>query len=326
MRQIPIIMSFGTKLNPNKKLLPAIDIGVFMNRILIYRISEKDSPCTVESFLKARGYSRQIIIQLKKNSDSIKANGRWAYIKTMLHTGDELMIFLEEPQSSERILPVPLPLSVVYEDEDILVVDKPADMPVHPSINNYDNTLANAVAYYYQSDKEPFVFRCINRLDRDTTGLLIVAKNALSASILSAQMKERQIHRTYLALCDGTLPSSQGTIDAPIARREGSAIERCVNFENGERAVTHYRVLETCSQVTLAELRLETGRTHQIRVHMQYLGAPLMGDYLYHPDFTRISRVALHSSALEFIHPITGKPMRFHVPLPEDMEKARQPA
>ena len=138
-------------------------------------------------------------------------------------------------------------------------------------------------------------------------------------------MKERQIHRTYLALCDGTLPSSQGTIDAPIARREGSAIERCVNFENGERAVTHYRVLETCSQVTLAELRLETGRTHQIRVHMQYLGAPLMGDYLYHPDFTRISRVALHSSALEFIHPITGKPMRFHVPLPEDMEKARQP-
>lgn len=103
------------------------------------------------------------------------------------------MIFLEEPQSSEHILPVPLPLSVVYEDEDILVVDKPADMPVHPSINNYDNTLANAVAYYYQSDKEPFVFRCINRLDRDTTGLLIVAKNALSASILSAQMKERQM-------------------------------------------------------------------------------------------------------------------------------------
>mgnify|MGYP000314400557 CR=1 FL=1 len=105
------------------------------------------------------------------------------YIKTMLHTGDELMIFLEEPQSSEHILPVPLPLSVVYEDEDILVVDKPADMPVHPSINNYDNTLANAVAYYYQSDKEPFVFRCINRLDRDTTGLLIVLKR-LSASII----------------------------------------------------------------------------------------------------------------------------------------------
>lgn len=292
-----------------------------MNRILIYRISEKDSPCTVESFLKARGYSRQIIIQLKKNSDSIKVNGRWAYIKTMLHTGDELMIFLEEPQSSEHILPVPLPLSVVYEDEDILVLDKPADMPVHPSINNYDNTLANAVAYYYQSAKEPFVFRCINRLDRDTTGLLIVAKNALSASLLSAQMKERQIHRTYLALCDGTLPSSQGTIDAPIARREGSAIERCVDFENGERAVTHYRVLETCSHVTLAELRLETGRTHQIRVHMQYLGAPLLGDYLYHRDFTRISRVALHSSALEFVHPITGKPMEFHVSLPDDMEK-----
>ena len=157
-----------------------------MNRTLIYRISEKDSPCTVESFLKARGYSRQIIIQLKKNRDSIKVNGGWAYVKTMLHTGDSLIIFMEELQSSEHILPVPLPLSIIYEDEDILVLDKPADMPVHPSINNYDNTLANAVAHYYRSAGEEFIFRCINRLDRDTTGLLIVAKNALSASILSA--------------------------------------------------------------------------------------------------------------------------------------------
>lgn len=293
-----------------------------MNRTFIYRISEKDSPCTVESFLKARGYSRQIIIQLKKNSDSIKVNGGWAYVKTMLRTGDTLIIFMEELQSSEHILPVPLPLSMIYEDEDILVLDKAADMPVHPSVNNYHNTLANAVARYYRSAGEEFIFRCINRLDRDTTGLLIVAKNALSASILSAQMKERQIHRTYLALCDGPLPAPQGTIDAPIARKETSAIERCVDFEKGEQAVTHYKVLETCQNITLAELHLETGRTHQIRVHMQYLGAPLLGDYLYHPDFTRISRVALHSSALEFIHPITGIPMCFHVPLPDDMEKA----
>ena len=135
-------------------------------------------------------------------------------------------------------------------------------------------------------------------------------------------MKKRQIHRTYLALCDGILPSSQGTIDAPIARKEGSAIERCVDLERGERAVTHYKVLETRRHVTLAELHLETGRTHQIRVHMQFLGAPLLGDYLYHPDFTCISRVALHSSALAFTHPITREPMQFRVPLPKDMAEA----
>ena len=160
-----------------------------MNRTLIYKIEEKDSPCTVESFLKARGYSRQIIIQLKKNDDGITVNGRWAYAKTMLRTGDELKIFLEETQSSEHIRPVLLPLAIVWEDEDILVLNKPADMPVHPSVNNYDNTLANAVAHYYRSAGEEFIFRCINRLDRDTTGLLIVAKNALSASVLSSQMK-----------------------------------------------------------------------------------------------------------------------------------------
>ena len=291
-----------------------------MNRILIYRISEKDSPCTVESFLKARGYSRQIIIQLKKNSDSIKANGRWAYIKTMLHTGDELMIFLEEPQSSERILPVPLPLSVVYEDEDILVVDKPADMPVHPSINNYDNTLANAVAYYYQSDKEPFVFRCINRLDRDTTGLLIIAKNALSGAILSQMMKDRQIRRTYLAIVKG-IPPECGTIDAPIGRVPGSLLERQVDFLHGETAVTHFQTLQQHKELALVQLRLETGRTHQIRVHMSYLGCPLIGDYLYYPDRSLICRQALHSARLDFLHPITGTPLSFLAPLPADMER-----
>lgn len=293
-----------------------------MNRTLVYTINTEDSPCTVESFLKARGYSRQILIRLKQTPDGILKNGNWAYVKTSLLAGDTLRIFLEEENSSAAITPAALPLHIVYEDEDILVLDKPADMPVHPSVNNYGNTLANAVSYYYQYQDSPFVFRCINRLDRDTTGLLIIAKNALAASILSTQMKQREIHRTYLALCDGSLPHLSGCVDVPIGRKEGSALERCVDFVNGESAVTHYEVLETGPSLSLVRLRLETGRTHQIRIHMRHLGAPLPGDYLYHPEYSRISRTALHSAELEFCHPVTGLSLHFHIPLPNDMVTA----
>lgn len=290
-----------------------------MNRIFEYTISPTDAPCTVGEFLKQKGYSRQIIIHLKKTENGILRNGVWAYVRTQLFPGDSLKITLVEENASENILPVPIEPEIVYEDEDLVVVNKPFDMPVHPSIHNYDNTLANAMAYYYQQQGETFIFRCINRLDRDTTGLLILAKNALSASILSTAMKKRQIHRTYQAVVSQIPAPLAGTIDAPIARKEASAIERCVDFEKGERAVTHYKVLKTKVSLALVELSLETGRTHQIRVHMDYIGCPLLGDYLYHPDFSKINRVALHSYALSFSHPVTQKPMEFHMPLPKDM-------
>ena len=224
-----------------------------------------------------------------------------------------------EETPSENIIPVHLPLNIVYEDEDILLINKPADMPVHPSINNYDNTLANGIAYYYKLQGKPFVFRCINRLDRDTTGLLIIAKNALSASILSNQMKKREIHRTYLAIVSGIPEKEANTITAPIARKENSAIERCVDFMNGEHAVTHYQTVASKEDYSLLKLSLETGRTHQIRVHAKYIGNPLLGDYLYNPDFSKIQRVALHSYRLNFMHPITEKLMSFSAPLPKDM-------
>lgn len=290
-----------------------------MNRIFEYTISPTDAPCTVGEFLKQKGYSRQIIIHLKKTEHGILRNGVWAYVRTQLFPGDSLKITLVEEGSSENILPVPIKPEIVYEDEDFVVVNKPFDMPVHPSIHNYDNTLANAMAYYYQQQGETFIFRCINRLDRDTTGLLILAKNALSASLLSTAMKKRQIHRTYQAVVSRIPMPLAGTIDAPIARKKASAIERCVDFEKGERAVTHYKVLKTKGSLALVELSLETGRTHQIRVHMDYIGCPLLGDYLYHPDFSQINRVALHSYTLSFSHPITQKPMEFHMPLPKDM-------
>ena len=205
--------------------------------------------------------------------------------------GYSLHIHIPEADNTENILPVKMDLSILYEDEDILVINKAADMPVHPSIGNYDNTLANGVTWYFKEKGQHFVYRCINRLDRDTTGALILAKNPYSAAVLSAQMKQRQIRRTYLAIVQGIAPE-QGTIDAPIGRAADSTIERQVDFANGESAVTHYERLATYHSYSLIELHLETGRTHQIRVHMKYIGHPLPGDFLYNPDYRIIKRLA----------------------------------
>ena len=292
-----------------------------MKRIFSYTITAQDSDQRIYDFLCHHGYSRHIRTWLKQHSGSVRLNDKEALFYFPLKTGDLLEITLEEEQPSENIIPVCLPLHIIYEDEDLMVIDKPADMPVHPSIGNYENTLANGIAWYFAEKGEDFVYRCINRLDRDTTGALILAKNPLSAAILSVQMKKRQILRTYLALVDGLLPDS-GTINAPIARMEGSVITREVNFETGESAITHYERLAAGKEYSLAELHLETGRTHQIRVHMKYIGHPLPGDYLYNPDYRRINRQPLHSYQLEFTHPITGKVMLFTAPLPIDFISA----
>lgn len=273
---------------------------------------------TIDEYLRNQQYSRGCIVHLKKTSEGIKKNGVWAYTKEKLKAGDVLEILFAE-EGSESIAATAMPLRIVYEDEDLLVIDKPADTPIHPSQGNYENSLANGVLHYYAEQGIPFVFRCINRLDRDTTGLVLIAKNMLSGAILSQAMRDREIHRTYLAVTEGALPES-GIIDLPIARKSGSTIERCIDWENGERAVTHYRCLEQNENYSLAQIWLETGRTHQIRVHMKAIGHPLPGDFLYHRNLEEIGRQALHSWKLEFVHPITGKQMRFEQPLPEDMK------
>ena len=292
-----------------------------MQRIIDYFISENTGAVTILDFLKREGFSRHILSSMKNVPNTIILNGVRGFGRSVLKPGDHLMVTVPETESGKNIIRTEMDLSILYEDEDILVINKPAGMPVHPSAGNYENTLANGIAWYFAEKGEDFVYRCINRLDRDTTGALILAKNPLSAAILSVQMKKRQIRRTYLALVDG-VPDVSGTIDAPIARMEGSVIAREVNYLTGETAITHYERLATGTRYSLMELHLETGRTHQIRVHMKYIGHPLPGDYLYNQDYSRIQRQPLHSFQLEFIHPVTKKPMLFTAPVPDDFRFA----
>ena len=292
-----------------------------MERIFHYTITKTQEGITIYDFLRSLGYSRSLLLHLKRSPQGILRNGQNTFGSVLLQEGDCLDIRLVENISSQNIPPTPMELKILYEDEDILVLNKPADTPIHPSMGNYENTLANGVAHYYQSQGISFVYRCINRLDRDTTGALILAKHAYSAALLSAAMQRREIHRTYLALVQGLCPEC-GVIDAPIARKDASVIEREVNLRTGAPALTRYECLAFHQGLSLVQLRLETGRTHQIRVHMKYLGYPLLGDYLYNPDYSRIGRVSLHSYQLDFCHPITDKPLCLTAAVPKDFLQA----
>ena len=289
-----------------------------MDRIFHYQITENERGTTVLDFLRKKGFSRHILSSMKADKEALTRNGQRIGGREQLLAGDYFRVRLLETVDSDGIIPVSMPLSILYEDEDILVINKPADMPVHPSIGNYTNTLANGVAAYLDAKDEHSPFRCINRLDRDTSGALILAKNAFSAAVLSTQMRNRQIRRTYLAVVEGITPPN-GTISAPISRVDDSVIERHVDFLHGEPAVTHYERLETKNEYSLLEIHLETGRTHQIRVHMGYIGHPLPADYLYHPVYDCFKRQPLHSLQLEFRHPVTDKSMCLLAPVPEDM-------
>ena len=298
-----------------------------MTRTIQYKIEEQHNGKCISMFLKEKEYSRAVIIELKKTKTGIQKNGTWAGVNEILNTGDILEICLTEQGPSENIVPKELQLDILYEDEDILVVNKPYDTPIHPSVNNYNNTLANGVVHYYQQQKKPYIFRCINRLDRDTTGVTILAKNLISASILSKRMKERGLSRTYVAFVEG-ITKEEGTIDLPIGREEGTIIKRKIDEKEGKHAVTHYCKLEELQvegkAVSVVALQLETGRTHQIRVHMASIGHPLLGDFLYNESNHMLTRQALHAVSCAFYHPITGEYKRITAPLPKDMAMLMQ--
>ena len=289
-----------------------------MIRTLTYTVMEEEAGVSLLEWLRDKGCSRQVLAHLK-NTKGLFKNGERPFAKEPVRSGDQIKLRLTEEAGSEGIVPVCLPFSVVYEDEDLLVIDKPAGLPVHPSINHYENTLANGIMWRCREKGEYFPFRCVNRLDAGTTGLLIIAKNMFSAAVLYSAMKERKIKRTYLAVASGEI-RELGTVELPIGRASDSVIERCIDPEHGERAVTHYEPLAYGNGCTLLKLQLETGRTHQIRVHMKAIGHPLAGDYLYASEDCSAERPLLHSRSLEFAHPVTGEQMKLTAELPEDMK------
>ncbi len=275
-------------------------------------ISEKNAQYTVGQLIKNHfKISARLLTKLKQN-DLIKLNGEHVTVRGKVKVGDELKLIMPE-SSSLNVIPVNLPLDIVYEDEDLLIVNKPKNMPVHPSMNNYDNTLGNAVRYYFKDI--PFVYRPVNRLDRDTTGLVIVAKTPQASHSLSMQMQNNKFKKTYLAITEGIPSPLQGIINAPITREQESIIKRCVR-EDGQRAVTEYKIIRKGNNKSVAEILLHTGRTHQIRVHFAHIGFPLYADSLYGREIEG-ETFNLHCFRLEFFHPITGKEMKIECPPPE---------
>ena len=262
----------------------------------------------IRDYLKNRlGLSTSLIGKVKY--DNVKLNGVYVHMRAMVKDGDVIEITLPD-EDSENIEPMDIPLDIVYEDEYLIAVNKPKNMPVHPSRGNHLPTVANAMRHYIG---RPFVFRAVNRLDRDTSGIVLIAKDRLSGAKLYQAMKERKFEKTYLAVVEG-VTEPHGIIDAPIAREEEGSIKRIVR-EDGKTCVTEYELLSTDEfGNSLIKVIPHTGRTHQIRVHMAYIGHPLVNDFLYG---TRAEATySLHCSSLSFPHPFTGEIITVKAELP----------
>lgn len=270
--------------------------------------------------------SAKMIKHLKFLPDGILINGEHVTVRYVLKAGDLLSLSVEDSENAD-IEPVDLPVEILYEDADIVIPSKPANMPTHPSHDHYGDTVANALAFRYRESGVPFVFRPVNRLDRNTSGLLLIARNRPTAGRLTEQMKKKQIEKTYLAVLDGEMSEKDGVIDACLHRTEQSIILREVcppDAPDADAALTAYTVLAAGNGHTLVEARPLTGRTHQLRVHFASVGHPITGDDLYGTPSPDISRHALHARTLAFSHPTTGAKMEIRAPLPSDFQKLLQ--
>lgn len=288
------------------------------NRQLTYTADVPDQDAFLRDILsKKLLLSHSLLVKLKQQH-KIKVNGQWARTNYLLQAGDVISIDLDFSEENS-IIPEPLPLDIVYEDEDFLVVNKPAGMSTHPSRQGGTGTLANAVTYYWQRMGCRCLFRPINRLDMDTSGLVLIGKSQFAHQGLFNQPKCRLIEKRYIALVDGLISKEQGRIDQPIARLDQNKRRRTIH-PDGLPAVTDYEVIAKYPEHTLLSLTLETGRTHQIRVHLSFIGHPVCGDFLYGCKSPLIQRHALHAGQLSFIHPRNGQEINIQVPLAADMQ------
>lgn len=263
--------------------------------------------------------SRKAITDIKFNGGCILLNGMEVTVRAVVHEGDLVTVHLPAEKVSDAVQAESIEMDIVYEDEHLLVINKQAGMPTIPSREHPDQTLANAMLGYFQKKGIPATFHAVNRLDKDTSGLLLIAKHRFAHDRLSKLQQGGKVKRFYEAIVEGHLDKKKGTIDAPISRRPDSIIARKVSGE-GQRAITHYEVKSEVGPFTHMEVQLETGRTHQIRVHFAYLNHPLAGDDLYGGSQKFIKRQALHCSRIEFDHPFEQQRFVFKQELPEDMK------
>lgn len=249
----------------------------------------------------------------------IYLNGSIIDTRSSVSINDIITVNLDFDEENDNIVPTQMNLNIIYEDDGFLILNKPAGIAIHPSIQHYQDSLANGVKFYFENIGLHKKIRPINRLDLNTSGIVIFAKNQYVQECLIKQMEKNIFKKYYIAFVEGTFNSNSGTINLPIARKENSIIERCVN-KNGQIAITDYKVLAEFNNFSVVECFLQTGRTHQIRVHMSAIGHPLLGDNLYGNSSTLINRQALHSYKVSFIHPVTKQIMSFSCDLPDDMK------
>lgn len=295
-----------------------------------YKIPEEWSGKRIDAVLADvfSEYTRSFLQKLIKE-ERVTINGKKAKANYKCKVGDEVRLSVPEPKAVD-IQPEAIPLDIIYEDSDVIVVNKPKNMVVHPSAGHYEGTLVNALLYHCQGDLSGINGELrpgiVHRIDKDTTGLLVVCKNDAAHNAIAAQLKEHSVTRRYLAIVQDNIIEDSGTVDAPIGRHPVERKKMAINYANGKRAVTHYKVLERFGKYTLIACELETGRTHQIRVHMASIHHPLLGDTVYGSTKQPYSLQGqcLHAKVIGFIHPTTGKYMEFDSPLPVYFEALLQ--
>ena len=291
-----------------------------MSRRLELHVGPELAGIRVDTLLKRRlGLSGTVVRRIKWLPDGILVDGRRVNTRYVPQAGEVLSVRLSDPERRSGIMPAPGPLDIVYEDPDLLALNKAPGVAVHPGPGHYDDTIGNFLLYYYDLKGEEGDFHPVHRLDRGTSGLMVVARHPHAQEVLKGQLHTADFCRTYLAVCEGAPEPATGTVDAPLGPRDGSLVEQCVR-PDGKPARTWYETVRRAGDYSLLRLKLETGRTHQIRVHLAWLGHPLVGDFLYGRECPEvIRRPALHSAELSFRHPITGARLSFSQPLPEDM-------